>query len=62
MEGEFSILLNEEMIDFSQPVRLFLNEEEHELTIIPDKRVLWETTFGRGDPYYQFEAEITFHE
>jgi len=62
VEGEFSILLNEEMVDFSQPDRLFLNEEERELTIIPDLRVLWETTFGRGDPCYQFEAEIKFYE
>ena len=62
VQGEFSILLNEEMADFSQPVKVFINEEEYEFTIIPDSRVLEETTAVRGDPNYQFEAEITFQE
>ena len=62
VEGEFIILLNEEMADFSQPVKVFINEEEYEFTIIPDSRVLEETTAVRGDPNYQFEAEITFQE
>ena len=61
VEGEFSILLNEKMVDFSQPVQLILNGDEYELNIIPDSRLLQETTESRGDPNYQFEAEITFH-
>lgn len=60
MNGPFSLLLNEEMVDFSQPVRLVVNGDVTELSVTPDRRVLFETTYDRGDPCYQFEAEIHF--
>ena len=58
VEGDFSILLNEEMVDFSRPVIIVVNDEAAELDIIPDWKVLVESTQMRGDPNYQFEAEI----
>ena len=60
MDGPFSLLLNEEMVDFSQPIRLMVNEELTVLSVTPDRQVLFETTYDRGDPCYQFEAEIHF--
>ena len=58
VDGEFSILLNEKMVDFSQPVTIVVNNEEKVLNLVPDWRVLMETTALRGDPNYQFEAEV----
>lgn len=60
LDGPFSLLLNEEMVDFSQPIRLMVNEELTVLSVTPDRQVLFETTYDRGDPCYQFEAEIHF--
>jgi hypothetical protein len=58
VEGEFSILLNEKMVDFTEPVTILVNEEETVLDLTPDWKTLMETTTKRGDPNYQFEAEI----
>ena len=58
VEGEFSILLNEKMVDFSEPVTILVNEEETVLDLTPSWKTLMETTTLRGDPNYQFEAEI----
>lgn len=60
VNGEFSILLNEYMVDFSQPVTFVVNGEETTLTLTPDMAVLAATTEDRGDPWYQFEAMVTF--
>ena len=60
LNGPFSLLLNEDMVDFSQPIRLVVNGEETTLSVTPDWSVLAETTYDRGDPCYQFEAEIQF--
>ena len=58
VEGEFSILLNEKMVAFTEPVTILVNEEETVLDLTPDWKTLMETTTKRGDPNYQFEAEI----
>ena len=60
VNGEFSIMLNEYMVDFSRPVTLIINEEETTLNLTPDMAVLAATTEDRGDPWYQFEAMVTF--
>ena len=60
VNGEFSILLNEYMVDFSRPVTFIINEEETTLNLTPDMAVLAATTEDRGDPWYQFEAMVTF--
>ncbi len=60
VSGEFGILLNEQMIDFSQPVTVTLNEAEHVFNPIPDRTVLTAATADRGDPFYQFESYIVF--
>ena len=60
VNGEFSIMLNEYMVDFSRPVTFIINEEETTLNLTPDMAVLAATTEDRGDPRYQFEAMVTF--
>jgi hypothetical protein len=60
VNGEFSIMLNEYMVDFSRPVTFIINEEETTLNLTPDMAVLAATTEDRGDPWYQFEAMVTF--
>ena len=62
VNGEFSVLLNEQMIDFDRPVLFSVNGEEITLKVIPDQEVLTKTTAERGDPNYQFEAEISYSE
>ena len=60
VNGEFSIMLNEYMVDFSRPVTFIINEEETTLNLTPDMAVLAATTEDRGDPWYQFAAMVTF--
>ena len=62
LEGDFSILLNEEMVDFTQPVTVIVNGTPVSVEVTPDLRVLEETTAERGDPNFQFEAELFFSE
>jgi len=62
VNGEFSILLNEEMVDFSRPVTFTVDGGETSLTLTPDRALLAATTADRGDPEYQFEAKVTFGE
>ena len=58
VNGPFSVLLNEEMIDFSEPVTFVLNGKSGSAQITPLRSVLEETTAERGDPAFQFEAEV----
>jgi len=60
--GEFSILLNEQMVDFEKPVTFIVNGAEIAVQVNPDREVLEKTTAERGDPNYQFEAEIPYAE
>ena len=60
VSGEFGILLNEEMINFDQPVTVTVNESDHVLNPVPDRSVLTASTADRGDPFYQFETCIVF--
>ena len=60
--GEFSILLNEQMVDFEKPVVFSVNGAEIAVQVNPDRAVLEKTTAERGDPNYQFEAEIPYAE
>ena len=60
VEGDFEVLLNEEMVDFANPVAFVVNGEETSLRLTPDSRVLAQTTAERGDPNYQFVAAVTF--
>ena len=59
-EGDFDILFNEAMVDFSRPVTFILNGREISLMLEPDHELLVETTFERGDPNYQFEAAVSY--
>ncbi|MBR2798672.1 MAG: hypothetical protein IKE17_13150 [Clostridia bacterium] len=61
VNGDFGMLLNERMVDFSRPVTFNVDGKETTLTLMPDKTLLTRTTQDRGDPEYQFEAGVTFH-
>lgn len=59
--GNFRILFNEDMIDFSEPVHFELpNLGELDVMLVPEDYWLSYTTFDRGDPYFQFEAAVSY--
>ena len=60
VNGPFGVLLNEQMVDFSKPVTFSVNGEETVLNVLPDRTILAETTWERGDPNFQFEAKVMF--
>ena len=60
VSGDFSVLLNEDMVDFSKPVVFVVNGTEIPMTVTPSLDVLRETTAERGDPNYQFFAEVSY--
>lgn len=60
LNGDFSILLNEALVDFDRPVVFVADGAEVRLRVTPSRAVLRDTTWERGDPYYQFEAEISY--
>ena len=62
VNGDFCMMLNEYMVDFSQPVTFTVNGEETTLTLTPDRSILTATTEDRGDPWFQFEAMVWFSE
>ena len=60
-DGNFRILFNEEMIDFSEPVHFeFPNLGGLDVMLVPEEYWLKYTTFDRGDPYFQFEAAVSY--
>ena len=60
-DGDFRILFNEDMIDFSEPVHFELpNLGELDVMLVPEEYWLSYTTFDRGDPYFQFEAAVSY--
>jgi hypothetical protein len=60
-DGDFRIFFNEDMIDFSEPVHFELpNLGELDVMLIPEEYWLNYTTFDRGDPYFQFEAAVSY--
>lgn len=60
LDGDFEILFNEEMIDFSKPLNFDVDGKYVSLKLDPDKTMLTETTAERGDPRYQFEASVKY--
>ena len=60
VNGPFSIMLNEAMVDFSKPVVFTVDGVDTALTLAPDRAILDATTRDRGDPWYQFEAVVEF--
>lgn len=60
LSGDFSVLLNEDMVDFSKPVVFVVDGKEIPMTVTPSLDVLRETTAERGDPNYQFFAEVSY--
>lgn len=60
VNGEFSVLLNEQMVNFDLPVIFEVNGEQIRTVVTPSRAVLEQTTRERGDPCFQFEARMTF--
>ena len=60
LNGDFEILFNEEMVDFSRPLSFTLDGKTVVLQLQADKALLAETTLDRGDPRYQFEASVKY--
>ena len=58
--GDFSVLLNENMVDFTKPVTFTDGEHTAVMQVIPRKSILEKTTAERGDPNYQFEAQVWY--
>ena len=60
-DGDFRIFFNEDMIDFSEPVHFELPDMgELDVMLVPEEHWLNYTTFDRGDPYFQFEAAVSY--
>ncbi len=62
LNGDFRVLLNEQMVDFDLPITFEVDGEVIQALVTPSRTVLEETTRERGDPNYQFEARISFSE
>ena len=60
VEGDFSILLNEDMVDFTRPVDFYIDDELLSLNVKPDLELIEKTTAERGDPNCQFESELYY--
>ena len=60
-EGDFMIYFNEDMIDFNEPVRFEIPDKGViDIMLVPEESWLFNTTFDRGDPNYQFEAAVSY--
>ena len=60
VSGDFSVLLNEDMVNFSKPVVFVVDGTEVQMKVTPSSDVLRKTTAERGDPNYQFFAEVSY--
>lgn len=62
VNGDFSILLNEEMVDVFKPVTFVTPDGTFTKEITPDIETIRQTTYERGDKNYQFCAVIAYSE
>ena len=62
LNGDFYILMNEDMIDFSDSVEFNVDGKTVTVDVIPDEDILRQTTDERGDPNYQFWARFSYRE
>ncbi len=60
LSGDFSVLLNDDMVDFSKPVTFVVDGESVSRKVEPSLAVLRQTTFELGDPNWQFLAEVSY--
>ena len=58
--GDFSILLNSDMVDLSKPVTFKVGGKTVTKKLSQDRKLLEETAAERGDPNYMFEAEVKY--
>lgn len=59
-EGDFTILFNEDMINFDEPVHFVLDDGEVDVKLTPEMSWLEFTTKDRMDPNFQFEAGVSY--
>lgn len=60
LNGDFNVLLNENMVNFAKPITFQVDGRTAVVSVTPDREVLEKTTAQRGDPNYQFMAEISY--
>jgi len=53
------LLLDTEMLNLDEPVKIVVDGETHTMLVRPTPNVLIETVKQRGDPRYIFDASIT---
>lgn len=58
--GDFELLINEEMLDVFQPITVETPKGTFEVTVEPSLDMLRETTAERGDSNYQFLASLSY--
>ncbi|MCL2407554.1 MAG: hypothetical protein FWC95_06455 [Defluviitaleaceae bacterium] len=58
INGEFYVLLNSLMVDFSQPVTIIVDGAATTHNLTPDEDIVRLTTRERGDPNFQFSAMV----
>lgn len=56
--GRLTVYLNGTMVDFDRPVILQVGREQSEHILTPDRSLIQETTWQRGDVSYQFSAKL----
>ena len=58
VKGSFYLLLNWDMADFNQPIKLLVNGEARETNVSPYREIIEATTKDRGDVNFQFSAMV----
>ena len=62
VNGDFSILLSTQMLDFNSPITVEIDENVYEVHAEINSDVIAETLCERGDPSYIFEDRISMKE
>lgn len=60
VDGKFSILVNEEMLDVFSPISVVTPKGTYEVMPTLSKELIYDTTKERGDYNYQFVTEIDY--
>jgi poly(3-hydroxybutyrate) depolymerase len=55
-----TLLLNDQLVDLSQPVRVVINGTEHEAKVVPNLRLMLDRAFNQGDRGRAYTATLRF--
>jgi predicted esterase len=56
--GKFEVLVDSRLVDFSRPLRISVNDKEHERTVRPSLSLLCQSLLDRGDPGLAFTGRL----